>query len=83
LPRLAENALESLVHGVKLPQQGDDDDECRTKVHVCPFLLPLLEELFQALPEKQVKNYGPRIVGNAHSSSISLVQGDRNTTIQG
>jgi len=46
-------------------------------------LLPLLKELFQALPEKHVKNYAPQIVMDAKNSNISQVQGDHNTSTQG
>ena len=46
-------------------------------------LLPLLRELFEALPAKQVKNYAPQIVMDAKNSNVSQVQGDRNTITQG
>ncbi len=39
-------------------------------------LLPLLRELFQALPAKHMKSYAPQIVMDAKNSNVSQVQGE-------
>ncbi|MCU0917493.1 MAG: hypothetical protein MUC88_23445 [Planctomycetes bacterium] len=44
-------------------------------------LLPLLRELFQALPDKQMTNHAPQIVKDAKNSNVLQVQGDHNNTI--
>jgi len=46
-------------------------------------LLPLLRELFDALPEKRVTSHAPQIVMDAKNSNVSQVQGGGNTIIQG